>query len=304
MKAFFKAPALLILLFVLLFPVNALCTVEYARQTGKNCGDCHFDPAGGGSLTRDGVAFKDELRIKGQYRVLSPVQRVVRFIVGYLHTMTAIIWFGTILYVHIVLKPAYAAAGLPKGELRLGWASIIIMAATGTLLSISRVPSWHMLFHTRFGILLTIKIILFLIMVSTAVFVTFVVGPKLRKKREKVFVEHKGDIVSDELAQCDGREGHPAYVAYKGTIYDVSGSKLWQEGSHFKKHSAGIDLTDVLKTAPHGEEKVLKMSIVGKLIIEKEVKKPPHIIIFYFMAYMNLVLIFSIVFIISLWRWW
>jgi len=38
--------------------------------------------------------------------------------------------------------------------------------------------------------------------------------------------------------------------------------------------------------------------------MEKEVKKPPHIIIFYFMAYMNLVLIFSIVFIISLWRWW
>ena len=304
MKALFKAPALLILLFVLLFPVNALCNVEYARQTGKNCGDCHFDPAGGGSLTRDGVTFKNELRIKGQYRALSTVQRIVRFIVGYLHMMTAIIWFGTILYVHIVLKQAYAAAGLPKGELRLGWASIIIMAATGTLLSISRVPSWHMLFHTRFGILLTIKIILFLIMVLTALFVTFVVGPKLRKKKEKVFSDHKGDIVPDELAQCDGREGHPAYVAYKGTIYDVSGSKLWQGGSHFKKHSPGLDLTDVLKTAPHGEEKVLKMPIVGRLLMGKEVKKPPHIIIFYFLAYMNLVLIFSIVFIISLWRWW
>ncbi len=304
MKSFFVAPALLVLLFVLFFPVKALCTVEYSRQTGKNCGDCHFDPAGGGSLTKDGAAFKDELRIKGQYRVLSPVQRIVRFIIGYLHTMTAIIWFGTILYVHIVLKPAYAAAGLPKGELRLGWASIIIMAATGTLLSISRVPSWQMLFHTRFGILLTIKIIMFLIMVSTAVFVTFVVGPKLRKKREKVFVEHKGDIAPDQLAQCDGKEGHPAYIAYKGTIYDVSGSKLWKGGSHFKKHSPGIDLTDVLKAAPHGEEKVLTMPIVGRLLMEKGVKKPPHIVIFYFFAYMNLVLIFAIVFIISLWRWW
>ena len=304
MKAFFSSPALLILFSVTLFPLNALCTVEYAGQTGKNCGDCHFDPAGGGKLTTDGMAFKDELRIKGQYRVLSPVQRVVRFIVGYLHTMTAIIWFGTILYVHIVLKPAYAAAGLPKGELRLGWASIIIMAATGTLLSISRVPSWHMLFHTRFGVLLTIKIILFLIMVSTAVFVTFVVGPKLRKKKERIFVEHKGDMAPDELAQCDGKEGRPAYIAYKGTIYDFSGSKLWKEGSHLKKHSAGVDLTDVLKTAPHNEEKVLKMPIVGKLLIGKEVRNPPHIRIFYFFAYMNLVLIFSIVFIISLWRWW
>ena len=304
MKSFFRSPALLVLLFVLFSPLNALCTVEYARQTDKICGDCHFDPSGGGSLTKDGVAFKDELRIKGQYRVLSPVQRIVRFIIGYLHTMTAIIWFGTILYVHIVLKPAYAAAGLPKGELRLGWASIIIMAVTGTLLSISRVPNWHMLFHTRFGILLTIKIILFLIMVSTAVFVTFVVGPKLRKKREKVFVEHKGDLIPDQLAQCDGLEGHPAYVAYKGTIYDVSGSKLWKGGGHLKKHSAGIDLTDVLKSAPHGEEKILAMPVVGRLLMEKEVKPPPHIRIFYFFAYMNLVLIFAIVFIISLWRWW
>lgn len=304
MKAIFNAPALLVLLFVFFSPVNALCTVEYSRQTGKLCNNCHLDPAGGGSLTKEGVAFKDELRIKGQYRVLSPVQRVVRFIIGYLHTMTAIIWFGTILYVHIVLKPAYAAAGLPKGELRLGWASIIIMAVTGTLLSISRVPSWHMLFHTRFGILLTIKIILFLIMVSTAVFVTFVVGPKLRKKREKVFVEHKGDLAPDQLAQYDGLEGRPAHIAYKGTIYDVSGSKLWKGGSHFKKHSPGIDLTDVLKSAPHDEEKILPMPVVGRLLMEKEVKKPPHIVIFYFMAYMNLVLIFAIVFIISLWRWW
>jgi predicted heme/steroid binding protein len=218
--------------------------------------------------------------------------------------MTAIIWFGTILYVHIVLKPAYAAAGLPKGELRLGWASIIIMAVTGTLLSISRVTSCQMLFHTRFGILLTIKIILFLIMVSTAVFVTFVVGPKLRKKREKVFVDHKGDLLPDQLEQCDGKDGHPAYIAYKGTIYDVSGSKLWKGGSHLKKHSAGIDLTDVLKSAPHGEEKILTMPVVGRLLMEKGVKKPPHIAIFYFFAYMNLVLIFAIVFIISLWRWW
>jgi predicted heme/steroid binding protein/uncharacterized membrane protein len=295
---------LLVFLAAIFFPVIGFCTTEYAGQTGKMCEDCHIDPAGGGKLTKYGESFKDDLRIKGQYRALSPVQRVIRFIIGYVHTMTGIIWFGTILYVHIVLKPAYAAGGLPKGELRLGWASIIIMAVTGTLLSISRVPGWHMLFHTRFGILLTIKIILFLIMVSTAVFVTFVVGPKLRKKREEVFVGHKGDIVSDELAQCDGREGRPAYIAFRGTIYDVSGSRLWKEGSHFKKHVAGIDLTDILKTAPHNEEKVLKMPIVGKLLMEQEVKKPPHIVIFYFFAYMNLVLIFSIVFIISLWRWW
>jgi len=28
-----------------------------------------------------------------------------------------VMWFGTILYVHLLLKPAYAARGLPRGVL-------------------------------------------------------------------------------------------------------------------------------------------------------------------------------------------
>ncbi len=296
--------AVLFACIMVFLPSSGSCTTEYAAQTGKKCGYCHIDSMGGGQLTKDGMAFKDSLRIKGEYKVLNPAQRIIRFVIGYLHTMTAIIWFGTILYVHIILKPAYAAQGLPKGELVLGWISIAIMAVTGTLLTIARVPSWHMLFHTRFGILLTIKIILFLIMVSAAVFVTFVVGPKLRKKMKKALVDYRGDMSSDALSQYDGKEGRPGYIAYRGIIYDVTGSKLWREGNHLKKHYAGTDLTDILKTAPHGEEKVNKMPVIGKLIVGNDTRKPPHIRIFYFLAYMNLVLIFSIVFIISLWRWW
>ncbi len=291
-------------LIMLLLPSNGSCTTEYAAQTGKNCGFCHIDPAGGGGLTAAGEAFKDNLRIRGQYRELNPVQKVVRFVIGYFHMMTAIIWFGTILYVHIILKPAYAAGGLPKGELTLGWISIFIMAVTGTLLTIARVPSWHMLFHTRFGILLTVKIVLFLIMVSTAVYVTFVVGPKLRRKLKQSLPDHRGDMSPESLSRFDGKEGRPGYIAYKGVIYDVTGSKLWREGNHLKKHFAGTDLTDVLRTAPHGEEKVDKMPAVGKLLAGNETRKPPHLRIFYFFAYMNLVLIFLIVFVISLWRWW
>ncbi len=301
---FVLARILLIMLIVAASPSSGFGTVEYAKQTEKTCAYCHIDPSGGGTLTKDGESFKNELRIRGQYRALSPAQRVVRFIIGYLHTMTAIIWFGTILYVHIVLKPAYAAAGLPKGELRLGWASIIIMAVTGTLLSISRVPSWYMLFHTRFGILLTIKIILFLIMACTALFVTFVVGPRLRKRKEISAAAPGDDMTVAQLSQCDGKEGRPGYIAYKGLIYDVSGSKLWTGGNHMKRHPAGADLTDILKNAPHGEDKVLALPSMGQLLLTEIKSKPPHIVMFYFLAYMNLIIVFSIVFIISLWRWW
>ncbi|TAN43506.1 MAG: cytochrome B5 [Nitrospirae bacterium] len=304
MKTGLIARILLALFCLALFPANVLSTVEYSRQTDRPCSSCHRDPSGGGFLTQNGEAYRDDLRIRGEYRMLSPLQRVIRFIIGYLHMITAIAWFGTILYVHLVLKPAYAAGGLPRGELRLGWISIGVMAVTGTLLSISRVPSWHMLFHTRFGILLFIKILLFLIMVSTAVFVTFVVGPRLRRKREAAPPGTAGEMTPARLSECDGKEGHPAYIAYKGTVYDVSDSRLWPEGIHLRRHHAGTDLTDILKDAPHGEEKLLTLPVAGRLLAEKEMPKPPHLAVFYFFAYMNLVIILGVVFVISLWRWW
>jgi len=37
-----------------------------------------------------------------------------RLAVGYIHFLTAIFWFGTILYVHLILKPTYAVGGLPR----------------------------------------------------------------------------------------------------------------------------------------------------------------------------------------------
>ena len=171
-------------LFVIVLPSLCHATPEYAGKTGLNCTACHVDGTGG-KLTKDGEDFKEDLRTKGLYRPLHPIQKVVRLIIGYLHLLTAIAWFGTIFYVHILLKPAYAAKGLPKGELILGWSSMIIMAITGTLLTISRIPAWNMFYTTRFGILLSMKVILFMIMVATAAIVTFMIGPRIRKQRTR-----------------------------------------------------------------------------------------------------------------------
>jgi predicted heme/steroid binding protein len=294
-----------ICLFVLFLPALAFATVEYSSQTGEVCGACHVEYVGGGLLTARGESFKDDLRIKGLYRPLTTAQHVVRLIVGYLHTMTAILWFGAILYVHILLKPAYAARGLPRGELMVGWASIVIMAVTGTLLTIARVPSVHMLYTTRFGILLLIKIGLFAVMATTAAITTFIIGPKLRKKRALALELGKQDLTTEELQRFDGKEGRPAYAAYNGNIYDVTRGKLWKEGSHMRKHIAGTDLTAALSQAPHGEENVMSMPLVGKLVERGEKpERPTHQKVFYFFAYMNLALVFLIVFVISLWRWW
>jgi len=294
---------------ILTLPPISSATTEYSRQTGMQCKECHVEAIGGGPLTHAGQQFLADMKLKGLYRPLSTMQKIVRFWIGYIHLLTAIVWFGTIFYVHILLKPAYAAKGLPKGELFLGWISIIIMSITGVLLTIARIPAWNVLFTTRFGVLLSIKIALFLIMAATAFVVTFIIGPKLRRKLKTRWETDislgKQDLTAEELHSFDGREGRPAFVAYKGKIYDVTKSKLWKDGSHARKHHAGLDLTDALKTAPHAEDRILSMPEVGKLIgAGQKIPKPLPERVFYVLAYVNLGFVFLITFIIALWRWW
>jgi predicted heme/steroid binding protein/uncharacterized membrane protein len=287
-------------------PCNVSATPDYARQTGFECRQCHVEVIGGGPLTQEGKTFLADLKSKGLYRPLTMTQRAVRLFIGYLHMVAAIMWFGTIMYVHLLLKPAYASKGLPKGELRLGWLSMLVLLITGTFLTIARVPSWDMFFTTRFGILLGVKILLYLLMLSSAIVVTLYIGPKLRKQKTLVpAMDANGACTPDALCQFDGKDGRPAYIAYKGLIYDMTRSRLWKNGSHMMKHAAGNDLTDILGTAPHGEDKVLAMPLAGKLLAPAEKPlRPFHLKLFYFFAYMNLVLVFVITFVIALWRWW
>jgi len=296
-------------LFLIISPGKA--TEEIAEQTGKSCAHCHLDPSGGGELTKAGKDYlleQSKSNEGNQKKASQPADRdflhIVRLLAGYLHILIAIFWFGTILYVHIVLKPSYAAHGLPKGEVRLGLISMAVMAVTGTILSYFRVPTLSFLFETRFGILLTIKIFLFLIMSASALYVVFFLGPKLRKKKEK-HLEQKGDLTSEDLMLFDGKEGQAVYFAYKGKIVDVTESELWEKGTHFGKHHAGVDLTDMLRQAPHGEEKIQEMPEIGKLIFTKlKSVHSRHEKSFYIIAYLNLVLVFLIALILAFWRWW
>jgi predicted heme/steroid binding protein len=70
----------------------------------------------------------------------------------------------------------------------------------------------------------------------------------------------------EDLKQHDGRQGRPAYIAYKGKVYDVSDSPLWLDGDHQGLHEAGRDLTAEMSEAPHGEETLANMKVVGVLV--------------------------------------
>ncbi|XES78600.1 MAG: cytochrome b5 domain-containing protein [Candidatus Bathyarchaeia archaeon] len=69
----------------------------------------------------------------------------------------------------------------------------------------------------------------------------------------------------EELAKFNGKNGNPAYVAFKGKVYDVSESSFWMDGDHLGAHEAGKDLTEEVEIAPHGPENLDRVKAVGVL---------------------------------------
>lgn len=69
----------------------------------------------------------------------------------------------------------------------------------------------------------------------------------------------------EALKEFDGKNGKPIYIVHEGKVYDVSESKLWKNGSHMRRHSAGNDLTTEFEAAPHGTEVFERYPQVGVL---------------------------------------
>jgi predicted heme/steroid binding protein len=292
------------ILIVFLLPVSLPATPDYAEDTKQGCLICHFTEEGG-ALTEKGLEYSASGYVwppEGGFRVLGPVRKSVRLAFGVLHIIASFMWFGTILYVHLILRPGYALKGLPRGEVTLGMISMTIVGITGVLLTISKIRSIDVLYSTPWGIILTIKIILYLIMISSALFVVLFLGPRLKEgiKKPVSFIPEIFD--PESLSQFDGKEGRPSYISYKDKVYDMTGLQLWKNGVHMK-HAAGHDMTHALSKAPHGEEKLVGLPVVSKFDGSRKAAKTSIQKAFYFIAYMNLVIVFCVLIVIAYWRW-
>ena len=69
----------------------------------------------------------------------------------------------------------------------------------------------------------------------------------------------------EELAQYNGKNGDPAYVAVNGIVYDVTNNAAWAAATHFGL-SAGNDLTTSFASCHAGANILSKLSVIGNLV--------------------------------------
>ncbi len=76
--------------------------------------------------------------------------------------------------------------------------------------------------------------------------------------------DQEKEFTIQELNTFNGKNGQPSFVAYKGKVYDVTNSSQWIGGDHLG-HLAGEDLTEQMDIAPHADDVLERMKVVGFL---------------------------------------
>lgn len=286
---------------------------QYAEAVDKDCTYCHVELTGGEALTAEGLKFREfifgteEDESTNEPEKTTPVrEKIFWLLVGFVHFCAGFIWLGTIIYIHLVLKPAYAASGLPKSELKLAWLCMSLIGLTGLLLTFRDFSSLNMMLSSSFGKIILAKIVVFSTMLSTAAFVTLFIGPRIKKKIQTADISDidlTRGITAAQLAGFDGQDSRSAYVVVDGKVYDVSESRLWKGGVHMKRHRAGEEMSAAIADAPHGKEVMQRVPEISQLVPsddpQETIKK-----VFYFLAYSNLIFVFVIIFLLSLLRFW
>ena len=106
---------------------------------------------------------------------------------NFLHLLATVTWIGGMIYINIVLMPSLSAidpsqrgrllGATTKRFMLLSWGSIIILVITGLL----KTPSQMLLnISGVYGISLTLKHFVILLMIVIGLLITFSLGPKMQ----------------------------------------------------------------------------------------------------------------------------
>lgn len=75
-------------------------------------------------------------------------------------------------------------------------------------------------------------------------------------------------ISTQQLAENNGQNGKPCWVAVDGTVYEISGFAQWVDGMHTPsggKARCGKDLSSAINESPHGKSKLRLLKEIGQL---------------------------------------
>jgi len=325
----------LVVLGLMLAVVPAAATPRFASDTGKDCGYCHATP--GGPLTAEGRAFRDngfvlpaattgpattttggpattvtgagaattagsattttssttDQAVVEPPAAASPILALpawLRTLLLWAHLAAVVAWLGAIIFVHLVQTPKVAGQGIPRGYLKLAWPSILVLGTSGVLLTLGDITGLGVLTDGRWGRLLLTKIGIYVLLAAIALFATVVMSPRLRRMNERQ--QSRGR--SQEQWRAQGR----VTFGYAGKVYDVTGSRLWREGRHAKRHEGWQDLTSSLAGAPHGAEVFERFPVVAG---NEGATVPPLMRLFVVLAYFNLFLVFAALLVVAAW---
>ena len=83
------------------------------------------------------------------------------------------------------------------------------------------------------------------------------------------YYRQQKEFTLEDLAQYDGSNGNPAYVAIEGIVYDLSNSSALGGGTHFGL-TAGQDLTEQFNSC-HGIMNILNNAPKVGILIDDDI---------------------------------
>ncbi|HEX9667282.1 MAG TPA: DUF4149 domain-containing protein [Thermodesulfobacteriota bacterium] len=125
---------------------------------------------------------------------------ITPFLVLLIHVVAAIIWLGGMFFISLVLVPSLRKLEPPIKRTEIlsatgrrfslvSWTAILVLLVTGVINSVNRgvtidLISSGKIFSSHFGMILTFKVFLVLVMILISAIHDFILGPKLIKLTE------------------------------------------------------------------------------------------------------------------------
>lgn len=126
---------------------------------------------------------------------------------NFVHLLFAVIWIGGMIFMNLVLMPSLSSidpnergklfAQIAKRFTIVAWGSTLLLLITGFF----KTPSGMLFnFSTDYGMMITVKHILFLVMIIFGSIITFVEAPKIKKYAPK-----SGEKPAQEFVNAQGK---------------------------------------------------------------------------------------------------